>query len=108
MLGAASLRTPSHFPPIAGSKFWKPLIFAPGLAKLATKPLSTGSETWVNTIGIVLVTDAISLNVVLMEGRRACAGASPDGGGGRQRERRDHKAEVDPRPISLGGPGKHE
>ena len=26
----------------------------------------------------------------------------------RQRERRDHKAEVDPRPISLGSPGKHE
>jgi hypothetical protein len=33
---------------------------------------------------------------------------SPDGDGSRQRERRDHKAEVDPRPISLGGPGKHE
>jgi hypothetical protein len=40
---------------MAGSKFWNPLIFPPGRAKLATKPLPTGSETWVNTIGIVLV-----------------------------------------------------
>jgi hypothetical protein len=33
---------------------------------------------------------------------------SPDGERGRQRERRDHKAKVDPCPIPLSGPGKHE
>jgi hypothetical protein len=43
-----------YLPPMAGSKFWKPLIFPPGRPRLATKPLSTGSETWVNTTGIVL------------------------------------------------------
>src|SRR2546428_12360586 len=33
---------------------------------------------------------------------------SPDGDGDRPCQRRDHKAEVDPAPISLNGPGKHE
>jgi hypothetical protein len=37
-----------------------------------------------------------------------CAAASPDNDGDRPRERGDHKAEVDPHSISLGGPGKHE
>src|SRR6266536_2308590 len=35
-------------------------------------------------------------------------GASPDGDGDRPGKRGDHEAEVDPRSISLGGPGKHE
>jgi len=34
--------------------------------------------------------------------------ASPDNDGDRPREWGDHKAEVDPRSISFGGPGKHE
>src|SRR4029450_13891467 len=33
---------------------------------------------------------------------------SPDGEGDRPCQRRDHKAEVDPAPISLNGPGKHK
>jgi hypothetical protein len=37
-----------------------------------------------------------------------CAAASPDNDGDRPREWGDHKAEVDPRSISFGGPGKHE
>ena len=64
ILGAASLSSPSHLPPMASSKFWNPLIFAPGRARLATKPLLTGSETWVNTIGIVLVSLRNSANAV--------------------------------------------
>jgi hypothetical protein len=38
-----------------GSKAWNPVILPPGRARLATNPLSTGSPTWMNTIGIVLV-----------------------------------------------------
>src|SRR5262249_29775013 len=34
--------------------------------------------------------------------------SSPENDGDRPRERGGHKAEVDPRSISLGGPGKHE
>ena len=44
-----------------------------------------------------------------MFGLRPCWRAqSPDGDRGRQRERGDHKAEVDPCPIPLGSPGRHE
>jgi len=39
---------------------------------------------------------------------RSAPAASPDNDGDRPRERGDHEAEVDPRSISLGGPGKHE
>jgi hypothetical protein len=34
--------------------------------------------------------------------------SSPDDDGDRPRERGDHKAEVDPGPISLSGPGRHK
>src|SRR5262245_32953703 len=53
--GAICLRTSSHFPPIAGSKLWNPVILPPGRARSVTNPLPTGSDTWVKTIGIVLV-----------------------------------------------------
>jgi hypothetical protein len=39
---------------------------------------------------------------------RARRAQSPDGDRGRQCERRDHKSEVEPGPISLGSPGRHE
>ena len=39
---------------------------------------------------------------------RVCAGASPDDDDDRPCKRGEHKAEVDPCPISLGGRGKHE
>ena len=39
-LGAISLSTSNHFPPIAVSKFWKPVIFPPGRAKFVTKAAS--------------------------------------------------------------------
>ena len=45
----------NHFPPIAVSKFWKPVIFPPGCARFATKPPPTGSDTVVKTIGMVCV-----------------------------------------------------
>ena len=67
MLGAASLSTPSHLPPIAGSKFWKPVTLPPGRARPATKPLPTGSEICVNTIGMVLVSRRTSANAGLDE-----------------------------------------
>ena len=41
--------------------------------------------------------------------KRTCASPpSPDGDGDRPCQRRDHKAEVHPAPISLSGPGKHK
>jgi len=40
---------------MAGSKAWNPVMLPPGRARLATKPLSTGSPTCENTIGIVRV-----------------------------------------------------
>src|SRR5262245_38582579 len=54
--GAICLRTSSHFPPIAGSKLWNPVMLPPGFEMFVTNPLPTGSDTWVKTTGIVLVT----------------------------------------------------
>jgi hypothetical protein len=53
--GAASFSTPSHLPPISGSKAEKPVMLPPGCARFVTSPLSIGSPTWVKTSGIVLV-----------------------------------------------------
>jgi hypothetical protein len=49
------LSSSSHFPVMAGSRLAKPVVLPPGLARLATKPLPTGSSTLANTIGIVRV-----------------------------------------------------
>ena len=50
-----SFKSSSHFAPLVGSKFEKPVMFAPGRAKLETKPCATGSLTTTNTMGIVRV-----------------------------------------------------
>jgi hypothetical protein len=52
MLGAISLSSSSHLPPISPSVKTKPVIFPPGRERLSTKPSPTGSETAPNTIGI--------------------------------------------------------
>ena len=53
--GAISLSISSHFPPISASKIANPVMLPPGRAKLATKPLPTGSPTRTKRIGIVEV-----------------------------------------------------
>jgi hypothetical protein len=54
-LAALSLSNSSHLPPIAGSKFVNPVRFAPGRARLATRPLPIGFATCKNTIGTAAV-----------------------------------------------------
>ena len=54
-LGTISFRSSSCFPLISGARVDKPVIFPPGRARLATKPLPTGSSSNVMTIGIVEV-----------------------------------------------------
>jgi len=46
---------PSHFPVMLPSKSKKPVRLPPGLARLSTKPEPTGSETDMNTMGMLLV-----------------------------------------------------
>ena len=53
--GATCLSNSSHFPIIEGAKLVKPVVLPPGRAMLATKWLPTGSDTPMNTIGIVYV-----------------------------------------------------
>src|SRR5262249_2733114 len=53
--GAISLSSSSHLPPIANSRFAKPVAFAPGFARLATTPVLTGSETPTNTMGTAVL-----------------------------------------------------
>src|SRR6516225_6547585 len=53
--GAISLSSSNHLPPSEPSKAWKPVTFPPGRARLATKPLPTGSETVAKTMGMVRV-----------------------------------------------------
>src|SRR5436853_507254 len=49
--GAISFSNPSHLPPIPSSKLVNPVTLPPGLAKLSTKPLPTGSAIIGDTIG---------------------------------------------------------
>ena len=53
--GATSLSNSNHFPPMLLTKVVMPVMLPPGRAKLSTKPLSAGSPTFTNTIGIELV-----------------------------------------------------
>jgi CHAT domain len=52
--GAISFSNSSHFPPISGSNVLKPVMLAPGRARLCTVPAPTGSITETNTTGIVI------------------------------------------------------
>src|SRR6516165_6496191 len=57
--GAISFNSSTHLPPSAGSPLaWKPVMLPPGCARFVAKPLPIGSDTDVNTIGIVLVSRA--------------------------------------------------
>ena len=55
-VGRTSLRNSSCFPMISGAWRDTPVMFPPGWARLATRPLATGSPTPTMTMGIVLVT----------------------------------------------------
>src|ERR1700722_17865627 len=55
ILGATSLRSPSHFPDSDGSALVKPVTLPPGRATLATNPSPTGSDTTANTMGMLRV-----------------------------------------------------
>lgn len=54
-LGTASLRNSSRLP--LKSRAWEagPVRFPPGRARLATSPVTTGSELLIDTMGIVVV-----------------------------------------------------
>src|SRR5262245_11757813 len=53
--GTISFSSCNHFGPMSASKLENPVRFPPGRETLLTKPCDTGSDTAVNTIGIVLV-----------------------------------------------------
>src|SRR5262249_3579209 len=53
--GAISLSSSSHFALMPYSNRVKPVALPPGRARLSTKPAATGSVTFANTIGTVLV-----------------------------------------------------
>src|SRR6266567_3221454 len=55
MFGATSLSNSNHLPASEDSTLVNPVTLPPGRAKLSTKRSPTGSETIVNTIGIVRV-----------------------------------------------------
>jgi hypothetical protein len=53
--GAISESNSSHLPPSDGSKLAKPVTFPLGRSSRATRPLATGSPTFIKTIGMVRV-----------------------------------------------------
>ena len=53
--GAICFKSSSHFPLKLYSNCTKPVALPPGRERLSTKPEPTGSGTFANTIGIVLV-----------------------------------------------------
>src|SRR3984957_18102932 len=52
ILGATSLRSPSHFPDSDGSALVKPVTLPPGRATLATNPSPPGSDTTAKPLGM--------------------------------------------------------
>jgi hypothetical protein len=64
--GAISLSSSGHLPPKVGSLDVNPVIEPPGRAKLATKPLPIGSETFTKTIGIVRVSSASAVTATVV------------------------------------------
>jgi len=54
-LGTVSRNSSNRLPLNSSASVEKPLTFAPGRAKLATRPVRTGSPTPANTMGIVVV-----------------------------------------------------
>ena len=75
----------SHLVPIENSKLVKPVIFPPGRARLATKPLPTGSVTCTNMIGTAQADRAARYpgRAHLQPGDRAVRRPVPTAGGGR-------------------------
>src|SRR6516225_3186384 len=59
--GATSLRTSSNLPPMEVSAGVNPVMLPSGCAKLATKPLTTGSLTCTYTIGMLRVSCCIPI-----------------------------------------------
>jgi len=55
--GSKSRRIPNRFAISSALSKVAPVIFPPGRLKLATKPIATGSEAFMKTIGIVTVAD---------------------------------------------------
>ena len=64
--GAIALSKPSHLPPIPSSKLVNPVMLPPGLPKLWTKPLPTGSLSIGDTIGTVRVNSSSALVSVVL------------------------------------------
>src|SRR5262245_17599274 len=73
--GAISLSSSSHFVPMAGSYIANPVILLPGRARLFTNPAPTGSVTWTNTIGMLLVAP-LSARVEGVDWPKITSGAS--------------------------------
>src|SRR6516162_5261873 len=59
--GAISFNSSTHLPPCGVFSTVKPVMLLLGRARLAVKPLATGSETCTNTTGIVCVSRASAL-----------------------------------------------
>src|SRR6516165_7967635 len=76
--GAISLRSSSHLLVIVGSVRVKPVTLPPGRARLATKPLPTGSATTAKTMGIVAVccSTAAVVGVLFARLRSGCSTTS--------------------------------
>ena len=76
--GAICLSSSSHLPAIVGSETLKPVTLPPGRAKLATKPLPTGSATIAKTMGMVRVccSSAAVVGVVCERMRSGCSATS--------------------------------
>jgi hypothetical protein len=55
ILGSTSLSSSKRFPSISGEIEVTPVMFPPGRAKLATRPVATGSPTAIMTSGIDVV-----------------------------------------------------
>jgi hypothetical protein len=78
MPGAISLRSSISLELIDDSKLVNPVMLPPGSAKPAMKPLPIGSETWMNTMGMVRVCcwSAATTGVVWATIRSGCSSTS--------------------------------
>src|SRR5262245_39867081 len=76
--GAISLSSSNHLPASEPTIAWKPVTLPPGRARLATKPLPTGSETVAKTMGMVRVcsNSAAVVGVTAERIRSGCSATS--------------------------------
>jgi hypothetical protein len=98
-LGTSACRSSSRFAVTSRLRYWMPVALRPGWAKLATRPVLTGSMPTLKTIGIVAVA-ALAVEVMRIFAGRGDGGHAPTDN---VRYQRRQPIELTVQPVVLNG-----